>query len=163
MSKILISIMTVALLAVGVGYFFWYADDSRQENPLVEPTPENSEEASGLRIGSNAIYVPDQLPGKEVVIGFVSLEAEGFVAVYEAVDEKPGTLVGSSGLLPAGETGNNIPPISLVREMVHGETFIAALYRDNGNGVFDPAQDAPITDEDGESFAMQFMIDRDAA
>lgn len=153
-------IIGVIILGVGVWYYFGYGGLLKKvaENKHAE----NEKSAEGFRLGANAIYVQDQAPGRKVLVGFAALGEQGFVVIREIDDGMSGEVVGVSELLPAGESGN-IPPVMLSREARHGETLIAILHRDDGDGVFDPMKDAPITDENGEPFAMQFMIDRDAA
>lgn len=154
------SLIVLGALILGVGVWYYFGSDGK----LIKNTRdrvENEGATNGFRLGANAIYVSDQIPGREVLVGFAALGEPGFVVIREVDDGTSRGIVGVSGLVPAGESGN-VPPIVLSREARHGETLVAVLYRDDGDGVFNPSKDLPTTDDNNEPFAMQFMIDEDA-
>ena len=122
----------------------------------------SSSPASGLRVGSNAIYVPDQAPASTVTLGFVLFARPGFVVIHGDAGEKPGAILGASALMKAGETGS-AGLITLSRETKDGEELYAMLHQDDGDGMFDAAKDLPVRDQSGNSIMMQFGIERDAA
>lgn len=158
MNKRFLILLLVILTILGavVGYYLRSGSLQKGGKAVVEkPSP------NAFRIGSNSIYMADQLPGREVKVSFVSLEKDGFVVIHENKDGKPGQAIGVSSLLPAGET-KNILPIALSRQVLHGETFWVALHGDDGDGTFDPFKDSFLTDTLNQPVMMQFMIDKEA-
>lgn len=149
------------VLALGAGVLYyvgpWTIFEKITDRPLLD---EAEDTVSGFRIGLNAIYVADQIPGQSIAIDVVALGEAGFVVIHEAEGEKPKAIIGASRLLPYGDTATL--PIVLSRQVLHGETFFAMLHRDNGDELFDPTQDTPIVSGNGEPFMMQFMIDEKA-
>ena len=154
-------LVAVGIVALGIGawYYFWFADSSKKT--VQSPYPVSDHIKSNLRLNANAIYVPDQEPGEKVFIGFAGLREAGFVVIREAEGGSAGAVIGRSNLLQAGNSGS-MPPITLSRRALDGETFIAMLYRDNGDGIFDPEKDSPAIDTEGKPIAMEFAIDREA-
>ncbi len=120
-------------------------------------------ESTSLIVGSNAIYVDDQLPGRSVSIAMVRLEKPGFVVIHEDNAGKPGKFLGISGALPMGETKKAIP-IGLSRMTKDGETLYAMLHLGDGDGVFDSAKDKPVLDSlSGQPVMMIFTASLDAS
>lgn len=119
-------------------------------------------DASGLIISDNAIYISEQMPGNSVSVQIVRLKNPGFVAVYEDFENKPGKILGVSGLIEAGEK-ENLPPIILSRPTKDKETIYAILYLDDGNGRFDIANDKQIIDPIGKvPMMMVVTVSKDA-
>lgn len=138
--KLFLLLIVAFVLAAGIGYY---------------------KTTSGLLLGQNAIYVQDQAPGQSVTVAFATLEEAGFVVIHEAKDDNIGAVIGKSNLTPGGEA-ENLPPITLSRKTLDGETLFAMLHRDNGDKTFNAKEDAPITDNEGNPFMMQFIIDKEA-
>ncbi len=153
MSKNAIVILVIIIILIG-GYWLW----QRPFKPMMdEPT---SGDVNPLRVAQGAIYAPDQKPGNEVVIGLASLKDGGYVVIHEESEGKPGSIIGSSALLDSGDHNNT--GITLLRPSVNGEGLFAMLHKDNGDGIFNPADDAPISGSDGNSIMMRFLIDETA-
>ncbi len=149
-TKVLFLLIAVFTLGIGFSYYFGYKIG-------FENTKETT---SGFRLGANAIYVPDQIPGEKIAVSFAAFEADGFVVIHEEKNGNPGAVIGKSRLLSAGDNENFSIPISRMSQ--DGETLFAMLHRDDGDQVFNSANDLPITNKDGEPFMMQFIIDKDA-
>ena len=137
-----------------------YEDLSRGRS-MLNATSSASSSTSELRVGSNAIYVPDQVPSSMVTVGFVLLTRPGFVVIHEDAGEKPGAILGASSLVSAGETGNGVR-IIFSRETKEGEELYAMLHQDDGDGTFSIANDLPVKDERGNVIMMSFAVDADA-
>lgn len=153
-----------ALLVVVAASAIWYAVFLNR-GASVKPASvgkEPAERSSGLIIGRNVIYVADQAPSERIAVGFIVLENPGFVVIHEEREGKPGAILGVSNRIGSGET-NNLPPVLLLHKARDSETLFAMLHRDDGDGVFDPAKDAPVRDTVGEPFMMQFLIDKEAS
>lgn len=50
--------------------------------------------------------------------------------------------------------------VMLSRPSVDGENLFAMLHQDNGDGVFNLSDDAPIKDDEGNIVVVKFMIDK---
>lgn len=150
--------IVLALIAIiVVGYLF--ASQSRvpeTERPAVSDT------TSGLRVGKNAIYIPDQEPGAAVSVGFVIFEKDGFVVIHETNQETMefGNVIGSSRYFSAGEY--NDVTVELTRETVDGEFLIGMIHADDGDGTYEEDEDAPMLEND-EPVWMIFPVSSEAA
>lgn len=146
-----VSGLAVALsVAAALGVF--------QEN--ITKSPGRNREAAGLVVGRNAIYVPDQAPSQRIAIAVVYLERGGFVVIHEDNDGSPGSVLGVSGVLGDGETGNL--SVALARPSRNDEALYAMLHLDDGDGAFDATEDAPAqNDVDGGPIMMMFVVHED--
>lgn len=145
-------IFAIAIFLVFVGAYLLYGESTQYAQAP------NGDPASGLRVGSDAIYVADQMPGNSIEVGFVVLREPGFVVIHSDEDENPGEILGESVLINAGEN-DNIPRVALNRETRDGETLFAMLHDDNGDRVFNAVQDSSVKDNNGEIIMMKFIID----
>ena len=149
----------IALLLVGLGVFFFYQPSTEEE-----ATPESTL----LRVGENAIFVADQMPAETVMISFVDLAEVGWVVIHENNEGKPGIIMGNSDFLSSDETRDF--SINLIRASVDSEQLFAMLHKDNGDGIFNAAEDTPVIDvddtpvieEEGKVMFMKFFISVDA-
>lgn len=135
-TKIFFVVGVIVVVIVGAMLFFQRGGEQS----------DTSEDLSGLIIDKNAIYVMAQLPSDAVAVEVVRLERSGFVVIHEDVAGVPGAILGTSGLLRAGET-ENPASITLSRVTKDGETIFAMLHLDDGDGVFDAAKDKPAEDQ----------------
>jgi len=138
------------LVVVGAWYYVIGIVDDIETEPVDQTT-------NNLRTGENAIFVPDQNLGNNVILGFVDIVNGGYVVIHEMVNGEPGTIIGASALLSRGVSGGI--SVALSRESTEGEEFIAMLYNDNGDGVFNAADDMPVF-EKGSTVFMYFGVSR---
>lgn len=144
----------IIIIVVGVGVLFFLPIKTKDSG-----TVGNSR---GLIVGRSAIYVAGQIPSKFIWVAIVRLEKPGFVVIHEDVGGVPGKILGSSVLLGVGET-SNVDPINISRQTEDDETLFAMLHFDNGDGVFNPADDKPVLDAvAGEPVMMIFTTSNDA-
>ncbi|MCH7883322.1 hypothetical protein IIA95_02825 [Patescibacteria group bacterium] len=141
-------VIVVLLVVVVIGYFVFVQKPAEQTN--INP----------LLVGDNAIYVSNTKPATMVNVGFAILAGGGYVVIHEDGEGKPGAIVGNSIFLPQGE--NRDFEVTLSRESVDGEVLYAMLHSDNGDGVFNPAEDSPIQNDQGNIILMRFQISSDA-
>lgn len=121
---------------------------------------DNSMSTNPLLIGNDAIYVPDQKPGKTVEIHTVVMSDKGFVAIHQDSNGKPGAIIGTSKLLPmAGSEG---VVITLSRETRNQEVLFAVLHKDDGDGVFNATKDLIVRDDADAEVMIRFTIDVNA-
>lgn len=145
-------IFAIIIAVLGATFFF---QDNGEE-------PDSVSDSSGLIISTNAIYVAEQTPGRQVSVSVVRLEKPGFVVIHEDTAGTPGKILGVSSLLPAGET-KNLTPMTLSRATTDGETMYLMLHLDNGDSGFDATKDKPALDSVGGTPVMMVVtISKDA-
>lgn len=113
-----------------------------------------------LLVGDNAIFVSDAMPAASVKVGFAVLAEGGYVVIHKDNEGKPGAIIGNSDVLSQGESRDL--EVMLSRESVDGETLYAMLHSDNGDGAFNPAEDKPIKDDQGNVVFMKFQVSSSA-
>jgi len=147
MKKVILIVLGVALLFVsGVFFYSRLAPDGEKELMKLP--------FSSLRAAKNAIDVPDQKSPVEVRVNFAVMAEGGYVAIHD--DEAgPGKILGYSVYLPPGETQDF--PIGLSVKLTPGY-YYAVLHSDDGDGAFDPANDAPLRDDRGNAVMDRFLV-----
>jgi len=126
------------------------SQDQSNTNTTVQPT---------TIVGDNAIAVSSD-GGIITDVQLVLLSKPGYVIIHADNGEgKPGAIIGSSQLLPAGQ-GNNLTAVS--SELTKGQTYFAMLHFDDGDGSFDPSTDLPVTNDDGNIILMKYVIGGEA-
>ncbi len=114
------------------------------------------EDEGGPVVDGNDLGIGFQAPGVVARVDFVSLTEPGFVVISRSENSQIGAVLGVSYLLFAGY--NEQIEIPLREPMKAGESFVATLYSDNGDGVFDINSDTPLYDLDGTSpFSREFL------
>ena len=159
-TKIVVFIIIAVIVGFGIGYYVGYDIGFERAASRRFYSEDNGMMMDSMRVGSNAIYVPDQMPGNMIIVEFVSFQEDGFVVVHESKDGKPGAILGNSALVTVG--GDQKIAIQLSRESRDGEELVAMLHRDDGDGTFAAANDTPVKDEQGNTIMMPFLISRDA-
>ncbi len=73
--------------------------------------------------------------------------AQGWIAVHEDVDGKPGSAIGAARY----ETTVGLKPtqVELMRKTVAGKTYRVIFYNESGDHVFDRKTDTPMTNKSG--------------
>lgn len=151
----------VILLVSVVGYFAFVRESTVEEEPIIQvPISDSGDTAAPLLVGNNAIYVSDAKPAASLRVGFSILAGGGYVVVHEDREGKPGAIIGNSDMLSQGESRNF--EVALSRKSVDTETLYAMLHSDNGDGIFNPADDPPIKDDQGNVVLMKFQVSNSA-
>lgn len=156
MNKTIIYGTIAVVLLAGLGWYVWVKQSTAPEGvtaPLDTSAP--------LRVGENAVFISDQLPSNNVTVNMVMLKDPGFIAIHETANGNPGAIIGTSTMLPAGESKSVI--IHLTRISKNGEELFAMLHADNGDRVWTPSNDTPIKDAQGNIIMMKFKILNDAS
>ena len=146
-------VLITAVLILLIGAWYYFGGD-------VEDITTTDDTTSGLRIGANAVYVPDQRPGDNITVGFADIADGGYVVIHEVIEGKLAGIVGSRTFLESGESQNI--SVTLSRESVEGEELIAMLHNDNGDNIFNATDDAPVRDEAGNIVLMRFTVSENA-
>mgnify|MGYP000474667361 CR=1 FL=1 len=114
---------------------------------------EISDETSGVVLsGANAISVPNQKPGVNVNIEFVTLENTGWVVIHEDDNGTLGNALGAQ-LFDAGPSSGTV---ELLRGMEEGKTYYATIRQDDGDRAFDLTKDLLLSDETGNPVQAKF-------
>ncbi len=158
-TKVIIGLAAVVLITGGAYYF---STTKTGDSSGMNMTPEqraamhhssgNASNTSPMLAEPNAVVVTDQRPGK-VVTGTVYLAAPGYLVIHD----ESGTVLGSSALLPAGQS-NNVKVV-LSRASKNDEKLMAMLHSDtDGNGSFDASKDVPVQSKLGGAIQGSFQV-----
>ena len=105
--------------------------------------------------GGNTISVSDQDPNSvAVVIDSATLSVPGFIVIHEDTNGAPGVTIAESSALTAGTYANK----SVIVTMKPGATYWAMLHSDDGNGIYNAANDLPIKDASGMPVMAKFKV-----
>ena len=144
------------IVVIVVGIFVWrYFSSRNATNDQVGG--EQSEQVAGM----DSIFVANQRPGRFVNVGRATLSKKGYVAIHQEEAGAPGAIIGFSSFLNAVESKNF--SVTLNRKSVAGESFYAMIHWDNNNGAFNPSEDMPAKDKDGNIVMAKFMISESAS
>ena len=149
----------VAILVVVSGWYY-----ARMKSTVITPSNEKEESMNGVVlydstiVSENAIMANNQAPGVSVKVSFVSFAKGGYIVIHEEKDSAPGSVLGNVGHLLPGESRDM--EVMLSRPSVDKENLFAMLHQDNGDGVFNLSDDAPIKDDEGNIMMVKFMIDK---
>lgn len=165
----IIAIVAVIIIGLAVWYFSLSnpeaqipvtSNDTVEEGSVVHNLPTDGQNTGFAKLGSNAIYVAEQRPGKVIVINIVNLEFPGYVVIHESKDGKPGAVIGASPLI-SGLEGKNLK-ITLNREVKDGEELMAMLHSEKSGSGFDATVDIPVLDSLSNAMGMIFQISASA-
>jgi hypothetical protein len=145
-----------ALLVIIIGYYLW----ANRDSSAGEAADTSDSTVSGMRVEDNAVAAFDQKSGETVTVSQVYLAQPGYVVVHEDAAGSPGAIVGTSALLPAGQSDSVV--VQLSRESVEGERLYAMVHLEaNNDGTFSAA-DAPAPSTLGGPIMGTFMISSEA-
>ncbi|MDP2650185.1 MAG: hypothetical protein Q8P16_01335 [bacterium] len=178
MVRIVISFVGGFVLGV-VAIWVWDAtvvDDSLQQMPELDgvsettsteesgviglPSPANGTATSTPENGAIAetgvILVADQKAGSPVMVRSVTLESDGWIVVHE---ERSGVVGNALGAVRRDAGAYIDVRIPLLRPTAEGARYFVVLYRDNGDRMFNLADDFPIRDENDEPLFTSFIAE----
>ena len=146
-------ISAVVGFALGVGAASaWFLGMRLPSLPEGEPTPTAGN--SFLATPSAALSVLDQSAGMTAVVESVTVPPPGvWVAVHELRDGELGNVLGAA----RARTPSSNVVIELLRGTESGKNYAVALYRDDGDDLFDRDADSVYVDFDtGERVVAPF-------
>lgn len=127
-------------------------------DPVVEEATDST--STSMRAEENMVVVMEQRPGNSIR-GMVHLAAPGYLVIHEDDNGEPGAIIGSSALLPAGDSDGIIVP--LARATRNGDILHAMLHFEKGeNAKFTAAEDTPVPSTLGGPISGWFHIADDA-
>ncbi|MBU6323222.1 MAG: hypothetical protein KGI41_01245 [Patescibacteria group bacterium] len=151
------NLRTVGLIALGVGIgmvvtVVWYSSPSDIALPPAPGTGADTVSAASAtstpslpQDASGAVSVKDQAAGDSVIVESVTVPPPGvWVVVHEYHGSERGNALGARYV--RGPSINVVVP--LLRATVQGGTYAVVLYRDNGDGAFNLADDSVYVDFD---------------
>lgn len=97
----------------------------------------------------NQLVVNDQFPGAIVYVSSVTLADGGWVVVKN----ETGQIIGTQYFNQGTDTG----VVNLSELTKEGSYYLATLYGDNGDKVFDPAADLPLRDSADQEILIRFL------
>ncbi|HEY4487259.1 MAG TPA: hypothetical protein VI483_00670 [Candidatus Paceibacterota bacterium] len=158
-------LVLIGVLILAAGTYFLLGNKAADTTPPNDAASANTDQmpdsSSGMRAEENMVVVNEQKPSKTITGSIVSLAASGFLVIHEDSNGTPGTILGASALLQAGESTNI--PVTLSRTTKDGEKLHAMLHFDvDGNGTFDAAIDSPVMSSMGGPLEGWFEINAEA-
>ncbi len=102
---------------------------------------------------NSAIVVSNQVAGKEVNVGKITISKPAWVAITDVYED------GSTGYILGAklfDVGTNFGVVELLRGTVAGKTYAAIIREDNGDESFDPKLDLPLKDSSGSIVLTKF-------
>ena len=144
------------IVVVIVGIFVWRYFSSK--TAVNEQAGEQTKQVAGME---DSIFVVNQKPGRFVNVSRAVLSKKGYVSIHKEETGAPGAIIGFSSLLNPVESKNF--SITLNRKSVVGENLYAMIHWDNDNGTFNPVEDMPAKDKDGNVVVVKFMISASAS
>jgi len=167
MNKNTIVVLVVLVLIILIAWYagFWGSSSDSDILPsgdIVDNVLDENDSVSGFaKLGSDAIYVTEQRPGKDLVINIVNMASPGYVVIHESKDGVPGAVIGNSALIESTESKNI--KVTLSRPAKDGEELIAMLHTEKSVVGFDPAVDLPVRDASNNIIHMIFQVSNDAS
>jgi hypothetical protein len=150
--KIIIAAIIVALIGLASSIVLMrqpkppIAENPNTNNQIPKPTPiVQAGTKPELTIAS------PQPAGAQVTVATVAIPVHGFVVIREAINGQPGKIVGASNLILFPKTEQ----MKIAATVLKGKSYIAELYQDNGNGLFDSKTDQPLL-TDGKTTTAAF-------
>ncbi len=134
----------VAVVALALGTGLWLLKSSGTEGG-------NTAAVGNLKQVSltDDLKVNDQFPGAIVYVNAVTLGAGGWVVVKKT----DGTIIGTQYFNP----GTDVGVVNLTELTEEGKTYTTSLHKDNGDKVFDPINDLPLKNSNGQEIAVTFF------
>jgi hypothetical protein len=139
-SSFIAGVMLGALLAGA-----WFLNGDAPFVPLIPPSSSSSVSHAPITESSGAISVNDQPAGDTVIIESVTVPPPGvWVAVREVQGNDLSNVLGAARV----DGPRSAVSVSLLRATKPGQAYAVELYRDDGNGTFDPATNSVYIDFD---------------
>lgn len=107
-------------------------------------------------VTADTLTVDDQKEGTTVRIERVSMKQAGYIVVHKDFMGTPFDVLGVSEYLAAGE--HEDVEVTLLAESKEGDTMIALIHADNGDGVFTPADDTSVQNEEKKNVMAPFTV-----
>lgn len=102
----------------------------------------------------NIVSLSGQKAGSSVTVDQVNLQKPGYVVIHEAANGRPGKIVASSGLIPAGSRQDLVIRLSTKAD----SSYIAVLHADDGDKKFDGTKDTPILNAQAQPVMAEFVV-----
>ena len=149
--KILIAVL---IFIVGVVIFFWFISGDNEESL----TPQSA--IDFVSLFSRPFAVPNQVPGN-TIDGIILNVQESVWVVIEADrtwDDPEKEAIYEIIGIKFVKLGETVDKINLTENNIDGG-YVAAVFSDDGDGVFDRKKDTILKDSSGNPLAVIFIVD----
>lgn len=130
-----------------------------QPPPKISPSPASANKFNYQipAVSKNGIKAYNQFPEKTVFVSEVLLEKPSYIVIFRSDTQgNPGQRLGYGGVFKAGRYPNIT--MMLNEETKAGDTLLAVLYIDNGDGLYKENEELPVKDEKGNQVMAKFSI-----
>jgi hypothetical protein len=153
------AIAVLALFALGFGYVYHQINtgDPADTAQLIPLPKHNTTVVAGkptTALANTGLSVSTQTAGRSVTIDAAKIATDSFIAIFENTNGKLGKLVGSSALLTPGDKQD----LEIRATISAGKTYIASIYKDDGNKRFDANKDSLVLDSKGQPLSRTFSV-----
>jgi hypothetical protein len=154
--KVLYLFIFVLFIIGAMFAFNYFMANKDVSDELVDELPQEDV------IAIDNVLVPDQAASDEIYVEKALLrsdEAGGYVTVFRT-DESgmPTGMIGVSSYLEPGISDNFLVPLDEGETVEVGDTLVAMLYGDDGDGVWSEDLDTVLMDENGQIVMTSFTI-----
>lgn len=127
----IITVLGVVALIGGIGAFIAFS----------EPAPE----IDGTQVEvEGAVLLEAYVPSLEAINAVIDVPVMSFVTVHESLGGAPGPIIAQSGLM---EPGKRMTSMAARPLLTPGAEYIVLVHKDNGDSVYSPDTDLPITSD----------------
>ncbi len=155
MKKILLASLAIGLAGAGCAPFAEpvtpvTSTAAPQAVPATSSSTQTPPRASAS--ASNSIKLESQQKGSTIVVDDVTLTKPGYIVIHQDTNGKPGLILATSDLLPAGESQHK----TITLPLGVGKTFWAEIRTDNGDGKWNEAMDLAAASSTDSSTIVSF-------
>lgn len=153
--KILVAFLLGLLLGVSGGWLAFHRQETDSSpSSVVSGKEEKVEPLSAVKnvapqtrevtdVGAT-VSVSSQMAGDSVVVQSLTVNQPSWAVVYEDYSGQPGNALGALRLVSGSHSNFSIP---LLRNTVPSMTYHVVVHMDNGDRVFNLADDFPVRDQ----------------
>ncbi|HEY4499033.1 MAG TPA: hypothetical protein VJH94_03145 [Candidatus Paceibacterota bacterium] len=144
----------IATLSFILGFgLSWLISTNKTVAPGSEKTPDTASSEVQADVLMNTVVVKDQSEGVSVTLERVSFKDSGWAVIHEEDSATPGRILGAQ-LFDAGTWTQG--KVELLRGTIAGKNYYAMLHTDNDDRAFNPKNDLPIPDDEGNPIMIKF-------
>jgi len=157
--KVIITAVASFVVGFGISWILFSVPVSapasdNMANETSTPAIEVNASSTSSVEGKGSISTIDQPANKTASIKSVMFANPGWVVIREERDGAPGNILGAQWFI-SGTYDDQF--VELLRPMIAGGTYYAALYNDDGDKLFNYKKDTPLADDQGNVIMQKFM------
>jgi len=151
--KNIIFIVVGIVCIILIGYFLGGKEIALAPSKSLKSDSTNKEKT--IITPSAKIIISNQIPGEIILVAKVTMAADGWVAVHDNNNDKPGNILGAY-FLPTGIYEDTMIP--LLRGVVDEKSYFVIIHKDDGDRVFDYKIDTPEINSAGQMETVGFNV-----